>query len=112
MRMTARPILGSRFPESAEALSGAGLLCWGGNQTGHSDQIVGRSDEVRGQLRSLDAFEARSPKAADGLRPAEDFLDALSNALAHGVARMARRAPIDRRGTAGVLRHVGRDVVH
>src|SRR5262249_14489088 len=46
-------------------------------------------------------------QSTDALDPAERFLDAFADALAGGVARMPRRAPIDRRAAAsGVLGHM------
>jgi len=40
--------------------------------------------------------EACLPTPAHGLEPAKDLLDPFAFALAHPVARMARRPPIDR----------------
>src|SRR5438477_6171271 len=51
---------------------------------------------MRGELRAVDAFEASLSETADRLHPSEDLLDALADALAHGVAGEPRRACVDR----------------
>ena len=43
-------------------------------QAGHSQQVVGRTDQVRPELRSLNASVACSGKASDGFDPAENLL--------------------------------------
>ena len=47
------------------------------------------------QLRAAD--KPTHAHAADGLRPAEAFLDPLAHALANGITLVAGGAPIDRR---------------
>jgi hypothetical protein len=48
--------------------------------------MVRGGNEVSGELRADQASESRLPEARDGLRPAENLLDALADPLAHGVA--------------------------
>lgn len=44
---------------------------------------------------ALQALESGFPRAADGLHPSKDGLDATARMDAHGIARMAGGAPID-----------------
>src|SRR5258707_5543800 len=83
-----------------------------GEKFGHSDEVVRRGDHMARQLGASDTFVSRSAEAADGLHPSEDLFNALAKPLADGVARVTRRACIDRRTTtpSRVAGHVRGDV--
>ena len=53
-----------------------------------------RGDEVSGELRARLPSESGLPEARDGLRPAEDLLDAFPDPLADLVAGVANRAAV------------------
>src|SRR5438128_1747628 len=111
--MFAAPLRGGRQvrlgPRTGSRL---GSGCGGGEQLADPHQVVGRTDEVRRQLRALEPSEARLPEIRDGLGPAKDLLDALSDDLADRVASVSGGASIDRRAAARsfVLRDVRGDV--
>src|SRR5712691_1654051 len=65
-------------------------------QLRHPHQVVRRADQVRGELRPFEPFEASLPEIRHRLEPAEDLFDALAKDLADCVARMARGAAVDR----------------
>src|SRR5262245_171860 len=82
-----------------------------GHESCHSNEVVRRRHQIRRQLGQMQADEARSAKAADGLHPAKDLLDALALLLADRIPSMPRGAPIN--GAASptrVLGHMRRDV--
>src|SRR5262249_41232910 len=60
-----------------------------------SDQVVYSEREGKHPIDARCSPVACLPHQPDRLEPAEDLLDALAPALADGVPRMARRAPID-----------------
>src|SRR3954452_23700657 len=78
----------------------------------HAQEIVRRTDEVRGELRPIESFEVRLPEVRHRLDPAKDLLDSLSDPLADRVAGMPSRSPIDGRATSPleVLSDLRRDV--
>jgi hypothetical protein len=80
------------------------------NEPGQADQGVGGGRKGKGPSRSLEAAQAASGWAGDGLDPAEGLLDALSCPLAHGIARMAGGPAVEGgAAAAGILRDVRRD---
>lgn len=58
------------------------------------------------------ASEARLLLSGDGLDPVKAFFDLFADALADGVAHMARRAAVDRRGAPVVVLHGMRRDLH
>src|ERR1017187_4968165 len=82
------------------------------HQSGDSKEVVCGPKHVRGELVATVAAEASLSEVADGFHPTEDFLNSFAEALTDRVARLARRASVNR-GPAlpgDVLRDVGRDV--
>src|SRR6202034_3530010 len=75
-------------------------LPWERSQSTQPQQVVGGADEVRVQLHSGDAAEARAAQATPALHPAENLFDPLALSLADPVARMPSRASIQPRGVA------------
>src|SRR5207302_2039797 len=83
----------------------------GGNQPDHSHQVVGGRHQIASQLGPCQASVTRASEATGGFHPAEDLLNAFADALADGIADVARRAPVDRTASpASVLRHMRRDL--
>src|SRR5216684_5833359 len=81
------------------------------HQSCDADQVVGGGDQIAGQSRPLQAEKARAAEATHRLHPAEDLLHAFADALADGIAGVARGTPINRTPTpARVLGYVWRDV--
>ena len=78
-----------------------------GHQGSHPYQIVGGGREEELPVHALAAPMFELPHPADRLHPAEDFFNALTDALAHGVPGVARRASIER-AAPRVLRDVRR----
>ena len=70
------------------------------HQARDSEQVVGSGDQVGVHLHSFASTVASFAQAADGLHPTERLLDPLADALALGIAGMARGAPVDRRASA------------
>lgn len=64
-------------------------------QSRQAYEIVGGRGEGEGPSDPVDAAQHRPPHAADGLHPAECFLDPLTDPLARGIAGMAGGAPVD-----------------
>lgn len=60
-----------------------------------ADEVAGGSREGEGHVDTLAAPHPDASQQPDLLAPAEAFLDALANSLAHCVARMTRGTPID-----------------
>ena len=88
----------------------AGCLPSCGDEPRQSDQVVGSHRQGELEAKACRPAQHRSGKAADGLAPAERFLDALALLLAHRIARVPRCAAVDRRTAARVvLRDVRRD---
>ena len=80
-------------------------------QLWQADEVAGRGREGEGHVDALAAAHADAAQHPELLAPAEALLDALADALAHRVAGMARRAPVE--GGAplgGVAGDVERDV--
>jgi hypothetical protein len=75
-------------------------------------QIVSGGCEGEGPSDALATAELGSLLAGDGLDPAEGLLDPFADALAHVIARVSRRAAVNRRGTPpiGILRDVRRRI--
>src|SRR3979411_3464500 len=65
-----------------------------------TDQIVGRHGEGEAPSHTWQAPKSRLPLAGDRLCPAENLFNPLADALADGIAGMARRAPVDGRAAA------------
>src|ERR1051326_3641105 len=63
-------------------------------QTRESQQVVRRADDVGMQLHPLKAAYQSAAQSTISFYPAEDFLDTLALALAHGITGMPRGAPI------------------
>src|SRR4029453_18829204 len=93
---------------------GPPALTWAGGRScgleiegGDAQQVVGGAgDEEPGPV-ALSTAVAEFASSSDGLDPAEGFLDAFADALAHLVPRVAGRASVD----GGALpRDVRRDV--
>jgi len=76
------------------------------NEFREPNQVVGGGRQGEGPSDFLDSSIFRLSEAADGLHPAEAFLDPLANALADRLAGMARGGPVDGGATAGVSRDV------
>ena len=68
----------------------------GGGQSSDAGEVVGRGGQGRVELSSSSASEAALSQVCECLQPAEELLDASPRTDAHRVARMSRRAPIDR----------------
>src|SRR5260370_14406450 len=85
---------------------GSRLRAW--YEPRNSEEIVRCADQSGGHLGPLLSLVAGASEVGDGLRPAEDFLDPLANALADGVTRVAGRAAVDRRSPG--FGHVRRDL--
>src|ERR1700749_3148017 len=86
---------------------------WLSQRSRRPHQIVGDRGEGEAPIHLRQAAQFGPAQAGDGLDPAERLLDPLADALALGVARMARGAPVDRRasaaGVAGDVRaHIDR----
>src|SRR5262245_55509232 len=62
-----------------------------------SDQVVGGHREGEHPPDAGAASESRLAAQPDGLQPAEHFLDALAQSLAHPVPSVARGARVERR---------------
>jgi hypothetical protein len=94
-------------PAKAREKPGARLVMLSSDQLWHPHQVAGGRGKDEGPIYFGQPPELGLGQSAHTLDPAEDFLDALADALARGIARMPCRAPVDRRApTAGVLRHV------
>ena len=81
------------------------LLCHRWRQIRDPQEVVGSADQMRRLLRSFDPVKSGFSKAAVGLHPAEDLLDALPDPLTDAVARVPGSSYVD----GGVLR-LRRDV--
>jgi len=77
------------FRGGSEVGGALGSCC--GQELWYSHQIAGGGGECEGPADTLEAPVAGLGEIAGGLDPAEAFLDALANALAHGVARVPGR---------------------
>jgi hypothetical protein len=89
-------------PLKADAKLGAFIAPspWLSQQFRRPHQIVGDRGEGEAPIDLRLAAQFGPAQAGDGLDPAERLLDPLADALALGVARMARGAPVDRRASA------------
>src|SRR5215212_9192851 len=82
-----------------------------GHELGQAHEIVGRGGEGQGEADAARPPEPGLRLPGHRLYPTERLLDALADALAHQIAAMSCRAPVDRRTSAiGVLRHMRRHV--
>src|SRR5215472_7950096 len=74
-------------------------------------QVVGRACECEDPIHLADTAMSHLPQQRNRLQPAKTFFDSLPLALAHDIAGVPRRVPINR--TAAwplvILRHVGRN---
>ena len=96
-------------PAANQAAVGRGLHAAASRELRQARQTVGGGREGEGLADAFAATELRPLLAGDRLDPAERLLDPLTDALADRVARVSRRAPVDRRrAPARVLRDVGR----
>src|SRR5712692_174238 len=75
--------------------------CW--LQVPKADQVVGCDREGEHPLDARQASMTKLPQSAHGLQPAEDLFHALSLLLADQIARVARRALIDRAASMLVI---------
>src|SRR6516225_1264359 len=65
------------------------ISCGSDHQSSHSEQVVSGSHQIGAHLHPLASPVAGLAQAADGLHPAECFLDALPKSLAHPVTLTA-----------------------
>jgi hypothetical protein len=87
----------------------AGASCRRRQQLRQPRQIVGGCREAEGPPDAIASSKLGLLLSGDHLDPTEGFFDSLADALADGVAGMARRAAIDRRrAPARILRHMRR----
>src|ERR1700751_3573505 len=86
--------------------------CGCGHQPCDSEQVVSGSHQIGTHLHPLASAVAGLAQAADGLHPAECFLDALPNSLAHRVTLTAAGTGVEcGASSAGViLCHVRGDI--
>src|SRR5258708_24094399 len=79
-------------------------------QIAHTHQIVGRAGEGEDPIYRTHSAMPYLPHEGNRLQPAEAFFDPLPLLLADGVARVSRRAAIDRAAAppSQVLRHMRR----
>ena len=84
---------------------------WASQQTCHPDKVVRGRYQIRSQLRPILTDEARAAESTNRLHPSKDLSDTLPLGLADPIAQVARGTTVDRAApSAGVLRHVWRDV--
>lgn len=67
-------------------------LSCGWLQSSHAQQVIGRADQVSGELRFGNADKSCFSKTAHRLHPAEDLFNPLTLALADRIAVVARRS--------------------
>jgi hypothetical protein len=73
--------------------------CGLAQQSRQAHEVVGCGDEGEGRADAVEAAQHRAAEPANGLHPAEGFLDAPANALAGRVDGMARGASVDSRAS-------------
>ena len=85
-----------------------------GSKATQADQIVGGRHQIARQVREGEPPIACAAEPAHGFHPPEDLFYSFANPLAHGIAGVAGRPPID--GAAafppGVLSDVRGDASH
>ena len=83
-----------------------------GREVSHAHQIVGRAGEGEDPIRFANSTLPQLAHQRNRLQPAEAFFDSLPLSLADGVARVPRRASIDRAAARPfvVLPHMRRHV--
>jgi len=81
-----------------------------GCEVAHAHQIVGRAGEGEDPIHLADSTVPQLAHQRNRLQPAEALFDSLPLSLADGIARVPRRASIDRAAATPfvVLRHVRR----
>lgn len=76
-------------------------------QCGHSGKLVGGGDEAEAVTASIAASKSRYALIADGVEPAEDFLNALSAILVGQIARVTRSSDVCVGAAPGLVDVVG-----
>src|SRR6185312_16136716 len=84
----------------------------GSEEFRQSDEIVGHGSKREGPANLVSPSMSGFAQPADGLHPAEGFLDPLTCTLAHGVTRVPRCPSVDGRASArDILRDVRNDTL-
>ena len=97
IEMSSIPEIGLDDPPSADQSAvGRGFQAEASRSFGSRARLLGGGCEGEGPSDAPTAAKLGSFLAADLLDPAEGFLDPLTDALAHPIARVSRRAAIDR----------------